>query len=105
MIGTGADLLDILLKATVLLALVLTASRFAMRARASVRHLLLAATFGALVLLPLVVAAVPRVVVEVPIVSTAVALAPVLAPDARPSTSSARAVSATSAPRTVLSAN
>ncbi|OLD16203.1 MAG: hypothetical protein AUJ01_10815 [Acidobacteria bacterium 13_1_40CM_3_65_5] len=51
MIATGADtrdILDILMKATVMLALGLTAARLARRAQASVRHLLLAAEVGAL---------------------------------------------------------
>jgi beta-lactamase regulating signal transducer with metallopeptidase domain len=62
----GADLVDILVKATVVLALGLAASRLAAPARASVRHLLLAATFGALVVLPIAVATVPRIAVPVP---------------------------------------
>jgi beta-lactamase regulating signal transducer with metallopeptidase domain len=82
MIATGADLLDMLLKATAILALGLAASRVAARARASVRHLILAATFGALVALPLAALVVPRVTVLVPVPrpSTAVALAPGLTP-------------------------
>jgi beta-lactamase regulating signal transducer with metallopeptidase domain len=83
MIGTGADLLDALLKATAILALGLAASRFAAHARASIRHLILAATFGALVALPLTALVVPRVIVRVPVPrsGTAVALAPGLTPD------------------------
>lgn len=58
--------LAILLKATVLLALGLTAAWAAGRARASRRHLLLAATFAALLALPIVAAAAPAVAIELP---------------------------------------
>jgi beta-lactamase regulating signal transducer with metallopeptidase domain/ankyrin repeat protein len=57
--------LSILLKATVLLALALVVVRMAARARASVRHLVLASTFAALAALPLVIAAVPGVQVDI----------------------------------------
>jgi len=59
--------LSILLKATLLLALGLTASWLARRGRASVRHLLLAATFAALLALPFLVLLGPAVSIEIPI--------------------------------------
>lgn len=59
--------LSILIKATVMLVLGLTAARLAGRARASVRHLLLAAMFAALLALPLIVVTVPEVTIEVPV--------------------------------------
>src|SRR5262245_43787473 len=51
--------LSVLLKGTVLLTLALFAVRMAARARASVRHLVLASAFAALAILPLVIAAAP----------------------------------------------
>ena len=58
--------LSILGKATIMLALGLIAARLAGRARASVRHLLLAATFAALLALPLLTLTIPGVLIEVP---------------------------------------
>ena len=57
--------LSILLKATVLLTLALVVVRMAGRARAAVRHLILASTFAALAALPLVIAAAPGVRVDI----------------------------------------
>ena len=57
--------LSILLKATVLLTLALAVVRMAGRARASVRHLILASTFAALAALPLVIAAAPGLRVDI----------------------------------------
>jgi ankyrin repeat protein/beta-lactamase regulating signal transducer with metallopeptidase domain len=57
--------LDILVKVTVVLVLGLVATRLAARARASVRHLLLSSTLGALVALPMAAAIVPDLVVFV----------------------------------------
>jgi beta-lactamase regulating signal transducer with metallopeptidase domain len=56
--------LSILAKVTVLLALGLTATWLAGRARASRRHLVLAATFAALLALPLVAVLAPAVAIE-----------------------------------------
>lgn len=56
---------ELLVKATVILALGLTAARLARPAQASVRHLLHAATFAALILLPIAALTVPNVVIEV----------------------------------------
>ena len=64
MIALGVELL---VKATVILTVGLIAARLARHAQAAVRHLLLAATFGSLILLPLAMFAVPNVVVRVPV--------------------------------------
>jgi beta-lactamase regulating signal transducer with metallopeptidase domain len=58
---------SILLKATLFLALGLTAAWLARRERASVRHVLLAATFATLLLLPFLVLLGPAVSIEIPI--------------------------------------
>jgi beta-lactamase regulating signal transducer with metallopeptidase domain/ankyrin repeat protein len=72
---------SILAKATVMLALGLTAARLAARAPASVRHLLLAATFATLMALPLAALAVPGVVIQVPVADAAPRIAtPLVAP-------------------------
>jgi beta-lactamase regulating signal transducer with metallopeptidase domain len=57
--------LDILTKSTLVLLLGLTATWLAARARASVRHLLLASTLGALLVLPLAAALTPDLVVAI----------------------------------------
>ena len=57
----------IVAKATLILALGLATTPLARRARASVRHLILAATFGTVSVLPLVVRTVPAVTVAVPV--------------------------------------
>ena len=58
--------LSILCKATIMLVIGLTVVRLAGRARASVRHLLLTATFAAVFALPLIVLAAPEVLIGVP---------------------------------------
>ena len=68
--------LSILLKATILLMLGLAALRLARGARASVRHLVLTATFIALIALPLMVAAVPGVAIEVPVSRASASITP-----------------------------
>jgi len=55
----------IITKATVIAAFGLMGARLARRSRAAVRHVLLAATFGALLLLPLASMVAPRVRIEV----------------------------------------
>ena len=57
--------LDILMKVTMVLLLGLIATRLAARARASVRHLLLASTLGALIALPVAAALAPDLVVAI----------------------------------------
>jgi beta-lactamase regulating signal transducer with metallopeptidase domain len=64
-IGASAELL-VLVKATVAVALGLAAVRIARSARASVRHLLLISTFAALLALPVAMALVPAVRLEIP---------------------------------------
>jgi beta-lactamase regulating signal transducer with metallopeptidase domain len=73
--------LSILGKATILLAMGLTAARLAARARASLRHLLLSTMFATLLALPLIIFTAPAVTIEVPVSGTS---APVLAPKAPP---------------------
>src|SRR5262252_5965493 len=58
--------LSILGKATVILVIGLTVVMLSRRARASVRHLLLAATLAAVLALPLIVLAVPEMTIGVP---------------------------------------
>ena len=55
----GSTELSILVKATMIMLTALGATRLAARARASVRHLLLASTFVALLLLPAALLLVP----------------------------------------------
>src|SRR6185312_16246406 len=69
---------SLLVKATVVLALGLAAAAAARRARASVRHVWIAATLGSLALLPAVAVMVPGVPVQVP--ERYASLAPVPAP-------------------------
>src|SRR5262245_27141670 len=59
--------LSIIAKATVVLGLALLAVRGFRHTRASVRHIVLASTFGVLVVLPAVVRVVPPVAVSVPV--------------------------------------
>jgi beta-lactamase regulating signal transducer with metallopeptidase domain len=59
--------LAIAVKATIVLAFGLAALPLARRARAAVRHQLMAATFGTVLVLPLVMSAVPPVTVHVPL--------------------------------------
>src|SRR5262245_29421089 len=58
--------LSILGKATIILVTGLTIVMLSRRARASVRHLLLAATLAAVLALPLIVVAVPELTIGVP---------------------------------------
>jgi beta-lactamase regulating signal transducer with metallopeptidase domain len=64
-VGSSAELL-VVVKATVAMALGLAAVRIAQHGRASVRHLLLISTFGALLALPVAAALVPSVGFEIP---------------------------------------
>src|SRR5215475_14002354 len=57
--------LSILGKATIILVIGLTIVRLSRRARASVRHLLLAATLAAVLALPLIIWAAPEVIIDV----------------------------------------
>ena len=63
--------LSIVAKATAIAIAGLIAVRLAAHARASVRHLLLAATFASLLALPLLLIAAPQATIDVPVASTA----------------------------------
>jgi len=68
--------LSLVLKATTLLVLGLAASALARHARASVRHLWLAATLGSLAVLPVLVLAAPAVTIAVPVRYASIVLPP-----------------------------
>src|ERR1700674_3562535 len=72
MVLTVSDSLElsIVAKATIVLGLALVAARSARRARASVRHVVLASAFGALLTLPAVATLLPPVAVSIPITDT-----------------------------------
>src|SRR5262249_55053399 len=76
--------LAILGKATILLALGLILAGSARRARASLRHLLLAATFAALLALPFVALSAPGVTFEIPVSRAVVAVGGLTASAAAP---------------------
>jgi beta-lactamase regulating signal transducer with metallopeptidase domain len=67
---SGSVEFSMLAKATLVLIAGLVATAIARRARASIRHLLLAATFAALAALPLAMLALPPLTVDVPATST-----------------------------------
>jgi bla regulator protein blaR1 len=62
--------LSIILKATLLLALGLTATQITARATASVRHLVLGTMFAALLALPLVISITPAIRVDIPVIAS-----------------------------------
>ncbi len=65
--------LSLLAKATLLLAAALAAARLARQARASVRHLVMASCFAALIVLPLLLAGAPAMTIDVPVAAVATA--------------------------------
>ncbi|MDP3717479.1 MAG: M56 family metallopeptidase [Acidobacteriota bacterium] len=69
---SGSFELSLLVKATLLLAVGLIAARFAHRARASVRHLVISTSFIALAALPVLMISVPALTIDVPVASTIV---------------------------------
>ena len=71
--------LSILAKATAIVGAGLVAARLASHARASVRHLLLAATFASLIALPLLLVAGPQATIDVPVGYTRASVAPAVA--------------------------
>ena len=75
--------LSILLKATIILAAGLAATRLSRTARASVRHLVMASAFVALVAVPAWLAGAPTVTVDVPIAPSPQASTLTVAPPAR----------------------
>jgi beta-lactamase regulating signal transducer with metallopeptidase domain len=92
--------LSIVAKATAVAAVGLIGARLAGRTRASVRHLMLALTFGALIAMPVFMLAAPGVTVDVPVTRTA-ATSPLLsspAPRPVPSTATAPALPSQAAP-------
>ena len=68
-VGRSVEL-SLLLKATMVMLLGLAAVRLARNARASVRHVVLSATFASLFLLPLAILNGPTVAIGVPIATT-----------------------------------
>jgi bla regulator protein blaR1 len=82
---------SLVIKATALLLLGLTAVALAGRTRASVRHLILAATFASIAAIPLLVNSVPETRITIPI-------APVAASVSSPVRQAARDTTATAAP-------
>ncbi len=68
--------LSIVAKATAIVIAGLIAVRLASHARASVRHLLLAATFASLLALPLLLIAAPQATIDVPVAAVAATPAP-----------------------------
>ncbi|HWI18654.1 MAG TPA: hypothetical protein VNT81_12960, partial [Vicinamibacterales bacterium] len=58
--------LSLLVKATVIVAAALLIARLAFRSRASVRHVVIATAFAALIALPILAASVPAIAIEVP---------------------------------------
>ncbi len=63
---SGSDELSLLVKATLILAIALSVMWLARTARASVRHLVIATAFAALIALPILIASVPSMTIEVP---------------------------------------
>jgi beta-lactamase regulating signal transducer with metallopeptidase domain len=78
--------LALLAKATLLLAAALIVTRLARHSRASVRHLVIASCFVALVALPLLLAAAPAMTIDVAVARTSAAVSPA-APAAAPARS------------------
>jgi beta-lactamase regulating signal transducer with metallopeptidase domain len=78
--------LSLLAKATLLLAAALLVTRLARQSRASLRHLVIASCFVALIALPVLLAAAPAMTIDVP-VSPASAVVSETAPGAAPSRS------------------
>jgi beta-lactamase regulating signal transducer with metallopeptidase domain len=72
----------ILFKGTTLLLLGLAMARLARRARASVRHAILACTFGTLLVLPIAAALAPQMIVKIPVARATRVVAPRIAEDA-----------------------
>lgn len=71
--------ISLLVKATAMLLIGLIAVALAKRTRASVRHLLLAATFAALIATPAIVIAVPETTIAIPVPPVAASVAPRIA--------------------------
>lgn len=78
--ASGWTELSILVKATLMLALGLVGATLARRSTSSVRHLLLAATFGAILTLPVIVLFTPEVAVRIDVPRVIVPVPAVVAP-------------------------
>jgi beta-lactamase regulating signal transducer with metallopeptidase domain len=76
--------LSILVKATLVIALALIGARLAARERASVRHVLLASAFAALLALPLAAAWAPRFAFDIPVARATQPAAPAKSAPTRP---------------------
>jgi beta-lactamase regulating signal transducer with metallopeptidase domain len=87
--------ISILAKATAWLLIGRTAVTLARRTRASVRHLMLTATFAALIATPFIVVAVPERTIAIPV---AVVSAPIATPSAQVARPASTAVDSTGAP-------
>src|SRR5262245_5949403 len=85
--------LSILIKATIILVIGLTILRLSRRARASVRHLLMATSFAMLLALPLIMVIAPAVAIRVPV------------PQAGESAMDSRAATPLDVPRPLTSGN
>ena len=70
---SGSPELSLLAKATVILAVALVTARLAATARASARHLVMATAFAALVALPILIAVVPAMTIDVAVPVASVA--------------------------------
>jgi beta-lactamase regulating signal transducer with metallopeptidase domain len=98
--------LSLVAKATIILIVGLAVTRLSRTARASVRHLVIASSFAALIALPLWLAGAPSMTIDVPVVVSAPSVAnTIAAPEAGASVAPAAAPSRTSAlPFTVAGA-
>lgn len=97
---SGSAALGLVIKATLALAMGFIAARLARRAPASVRHVVLASTFGALFALPLAAALAPIVALDIPV---SVPIAPAVAPPAPPPSLGATSVPAPQGQRIAVS--
>ena len=66
--------LSLLVKATLILLSGLIVTQLTQKARASVRHLVIAASFAALIALPLLLVGAPRMTIDVPVTPSAAAI-------------------------------
>jgi len=91
---SGSSELSVLAKATLLLIASLVTVKLARRSRASVRHLVIATSFAALIALPILVASIPAIAIEMPAAPAAVQRS---VPEAAPSVPAAAAAAVSSA--------
>jgi beta-lactamase regulating signal transducer with metallopeptidase domain len=92
--------LSLLAKATIILIAGLAVTRLSRTARASVRHLVIASSFAALIALPVWLAGAPSLTIDVPVAASAPSVGNTrVAPEAGTSATSAATPARTSAPR------